>query len=232
MTGLTRLTSRPGLALGVVAAGLCFTALGPLLRLMAGLAPDPAWDQVLHGAASLPMGLYVLPRLQAHLDASTAGRSENPESAWQRTFEQRWWRYTLSSFLLSLLLVAGFLACIVPMFAVLAAFGFAPLRSLVLGEGVLEGFRGCARMMARGWPRAVWVAGSAMLLALALLVPLAALPKDPQEALGTLQSPWFWIRGLASSGVSVWLSSTFLALFQALEADQASATPSASSDGK
>lgn len=232
-TGLSRLLERPLVfaGLGLLAVGL--TALGPLVRMQVALPADPMVDGLVRGAALLPMELYALPRLQAWLDAETFESDHNPAAVWQETFEARWGRATLSRLLLSLMAGLGLMLCLVPGLLVLLAFGWGPTRTLLRGEGIREGYRGSVRMMARGWPRAVVVVGLCILLQALLSWPLAALMPEPGQPGLTLRSPWFWAEAAVSGAVGVWFASTLLALFQALEADQApSPEPPSSSESK
>ena len=232
-TGLSRLLARPLAFAGLTALAVALTALGPLLRMKVPLPPDPMLDGLVRGAALLPMELYALPRLQAWLDAETLGSAQNPAADWRETFEARWWRATLSRLLLSLMAGLWLMLCIVPGLLVLLAFGWGPTRTLLRGDGIREGYRGGLRMMARGWPRAVVVVGLCMLLQALLSWPLTALMPEPGQPGQTLRSPWFWAEAAVGGAVGVWFASTLLALFQALEVDQAPEPASESpSDGK
>jgi hypothetical protein len=231
-TGLARLREHPGAFLGLALLASALGALGPLLRLRLGLPEDPLVEPLLRSAALLPLELYALPRLQAFLDARSLDRPENPAARWAETFEGRWWRATCSRLLLQVLAGLGLMLCILPGLGVLLAFGWAPTRTLLRGDGIREGFRASARLMARAWPRATVVVVAALGLQLLLSWPLAMLVPDPVQARASLASPWFWIQGAAAGALAAWFASTLLALFQALEADQAPASPSASSDEK
>lgn len=117
---------------------------------------------------------------------------------------------------------------------VLLAFGWGPTRTLLRGDGIREGYRNSARMMARGWPRAVVVVGLCVILQSLVSWPLATLSPEPAQPWLSLRSPWFWAEAAVSGAIGVWFASTLLALFQALEADQAPSVepPPSSSDGK
>jgi hypothetical protein len=218
--GLSRLLRRPALFAGLVLLSTGLTGLAPLLRSRIPLPPDPMVDGLVRGLALLPMELYALPRLAAYLDAETLDHAGNPRSGWQEAFETRWWRATASRLLLSLMVGIGLALCLVPGLFVLAAFGWGPTRTLLRGEGILEGYRGGARLMASGaWNRAVLVVGAALLLQLLLLLPVAALTAAAGLSLATLRRPAFWLESLLSGALGIWFASVLLALFQALEAD-------------
>ncbi|MFN8010077.1 MAG: hypothetical protein U0P81_01610 [Holophagaceae bacterium] len=232
-TGLSRLLERPLVFAGLSLMAVALTALGPLVRTRVVLPEDPMVDWLLRGAALLPMELYALPRLQAWLDARTLDTDRNPAGTWAKTFEARWGRATGSRLLLSLMAGLGLALCLVPGLLVLLAFGWGPTRTLLRGDGIREGYRASARMMARGWPRAVVVVGLCVILQSLVSWPLAALAPDPGHPFLSLRSPWFWAEAAASGVLGVWFASTLLALFQALEADQApSPEASSSSDEK
>jgi len=228
-TGLSRLLDRPLVFAGLSALAVGLSALGPLVRMKVALPPDPMVDGLVRGAALLPMELYALPRLQAWLDAGTLGAEGNPAETWAQTFEARWGRATLSRLLLSLMAGLGLMLCLVPGLLVLLAFGWGPTRTLLRGDGIREGYRSSARIMTRGWPRAVVVVGLCVILQSLVSWPLAALSPDPAQPWLSLRSPWFWLEAAAGGVLGVWFASTLLALFQALEADQAPAPASESS---
>jgi hypothetical protein len=198
--------------------------LAPLLRSRLPLPPDPLLDGLVRGMALLPMELYALPRLAAFLDAETLDHADNPKASWQEAFENRWWRATASRLLLSLMVGVGIALCVVPGLFVLAAFGWGPTRTLLRGEGLLEGYRAGARMMAAGWNRALLVVCAALLLQLLLLLPVMALAGKADLSLDLLRRPGFWLESMLSGALGVWFASVLLALFQTLETDAAAAS--------
>lgn len=228
--GLSRLTARPGIFLGLTLLSTALAALGPLLRARLPLPADPLVDGLVRGMALLPMELYALPRLAAFLDAETVASASNPKEAWQATFEARWWRSTASRLLLSLMVGLGLMLCIAPGLFALLAFGWGPTRTLLRGDGILDGYRSSLKLMARAWPRAVLVIGAALLLQMLLLSPFPLLHPEQALTLASLRSPWFWGEAIVGGALGVWFTSVALALFQALEesprADSAPDQPS------
>jgi hypothetical protein len=221
--GLSRLLRRPALFAGLVLLSTALAGLAPLLRSRLPLPPDPLLDGLVRGMALLPMELYALPRLAAYLDAELLDPVDNPRAAWQESFETRWWKATASRLLLSLMVGVGIALCIVPGLFVLAAFGWGPTRTLLRGDGILEGYRGGARMMAAGWNRALLVVCAALLVQLLLLTPVMALAGKAEMTLGLLRRPGYWLEALLSGALGIWFASVLLALFQALEAGAAEA---------
>jgi len=221
--GLNRLLQRPTLFAGLVLLSTALSGLAPLLRSRIPVPSDTRLDGRLRGRALLPMGLYALPGLAVAPDAETLGHADNPKASWQEAFETRWWRATASRLLLSLMVGVGIALCVVPGLFVLAAFGWGPTRTLLRGDGIMEGYRAGARMMARGWNRALLVVGTALLLQLLLLMPVMALAGKADLSLALLRRPAFWLESMLSGALGIWFASVLLALFQTLETDAAAA---------
>lgn len=225
--GLALLRRHPMLSLGLALLAMGLAQLGPALELAAGTGPNLLLQPIFGFAALLPLEMYFIPRLQAQLDAETLGVSGNPAAGWRESFDGRWLRAFLARLGISLATGLGLLLFLVPGIVVLTLFGWAPLRMLLRGDGLLEALRWSQAAMARHWPRIVQVVLAMMLVALVYQVAATwaldrLLPAtDPDlgpGALLRLKHPAFWVFNLLGGALNLWLSCSLLALYQRLEA--------------
>ena len=116
---------------------------------------------------------------------------------------------------------------LVPGIVILILFGWAPMRMLLRGDGLLPALRWSQSAMARHWPRIVQAVLAMMLVALVYQVGASwamdrLLPAtDPDLgpcALVRLKHPAFWVFNLLGGALNLWLSCSLLALYQRLEA--------------
>lgn len=228
--GLSRLTARPGIFLGMTLLSTAFLALSPLLRVRLHLPADQGGDMGAQIVAMLPLEIYALPRLLAYLDAQTRGHEGNPKATWQETFESRWWRSTLARLSFFILFAIGIASCVVPGLFVLLAFGWAPTRILLRGDGLREGFRGSARLMLRAWPRVVFIVLVTYFLQVLLVAPFVSVRASSGLSIDSYRSLGYWGQAFLTGALGIWFSSVLLALFQAVEeapgADSAPDQPS------
>jgi len=206
------------LGLGLLTMGL--TALAPLLQLRAGLPDRPIFTLAMLQVATLPLELYFIPRLMLQLDAEAINAPQNLLTDWKATFETRWLKTFGAKLLLSLIVALGASCFVFPGLLVIVIFGWMPLRVLLRGETIGEGFRESARLMARAWPRVVSVScvviGVFLLATLLLAAPTAKFLPEP-----TLQQrithPIIWASNFGAGLLSLWISAAFLALFHRVE---------------
>jgi hypothetical protein len=228
--GVTLLRRHPFLSLGLALLAMVLAQLGPALELAAGAGPSLIFQPIFGFAGLLPLEMYFIPRLQAQLDAEGLDTSWNPAARWRETFDGRWWRAFLLRLGLSLAIGLGLLLFLVPGVVILVLFGWAPMRVLLRGEGLLPALKWSRAAMARHWPRIVQAVLAMMLVALAYqvgagwaldrLLP-AADPDLGPGALVRLKHPAFWVFNLLGGALNLWLSSSLLALYQRLEAAMA-----------
>ncbi|HEY3271816.1 MAG TPA: hypothetical protein VGJ89_11440 [Geothrix sp.] len=230
--GLTLFRLHPLPALGLVLLAMVLAQLGPALELAAGAGPSLLVQPIFAFAGLLPLEMYLIPRLQAQLDAELRDTPVNPTATWHAVFEARWLKAFLLRLGLSAAIGLGLLCFLIPGILVLTLFGWAPMRMLLRGDSALASLRWSQAAMARHWPRIVQ-AVLAMLL-VALLYQIAAgwaldrlLPAmDPDlgpSALLRLKHPALWVSNLLGGAMNLWLSCSLLALYHRLEA--AAATP-------
>ncbi|MDR3685295.1 MAG: hypothetical protein P4L11_16310 [Geothrix sp.] len=228
--GVTLLRRHPFLSLGLALLAMVLAQLGPALELAAGAGPSLIFQPIFGFAGLLPLEMYFIPRLQAQLDAEGLDTSWNPAARWRETFDGRWWRAFLLRLGLSLAIGLGLLLFLVPGVVILVLFGWAPMRVLLRGEGLLPALKWSRAAMARHWPRIVQAVLAMMLVALVYqvgagwaldrLLP-AADPDLGPGALVRLKHPAFWVFNLLGGALNLWLSSSLLALYQRLEAAMA-----------
>jgi len=200
--------------------------LGPALELAAGAGPNPLLQPVFGIAGMLPLEMYFIPRLQAQLDAETRNAPENPATGWQGTFDGRWLRTFLARLALSIAIALGLLMFLVPGIAILALFGWAPMRMLLRGDALLPALRWSQSAMARHWPRIIQAVLGMMLVGLLYLMGVGWIMShifpatDPDQipaAILRLKHPAFWVFNLAGGALNLWLSCALLALYHRLE---------------
>ena len=225
--GLVLLRRHPALSLGIALLAMGLAQLGPALELAAGAGPNLLLQPIFGFAGLLPLEMYFIPRLQAQLDAETLGGSGNPVAGWRETFDGRWLRAFLARLGISAAIGLGLLLFLVPGIVVLTLFGWAPLRMLLRGDGLLEALRWSQSAMARHWLRIVQAVLAMLLVALVYQVAAswaldrllpAADPDLGPGALLRLKHPAFWAFNLLGGALNLWLSCALLALYQRLEA--------------
>lgn len=225
--GLALLRRHPAQALALAVLAMGLAQLGPALELAAGVGPSLLIQPLFGFAGLLPLEMYFIPRLQAQLDAETLATAGNPREGWREAFDGRWLRTFLARLGISVMIGLGLLLFLVPGIVVMTLFGWAPLRMLLRGDGLLAALRWSQSAMARHWPRIVQAVLAMMLVALVYQVGASwaldrLLPAtDPDlgpGALLRLKHPGFWIFNLLGGGLNLWLSCSLLALYQRLEA--------------
>ncbi len=236
--GVALLRRHAGLALGLALLAMGLAQLGPALELAAGAGRNPAFQPLFGAVGLLPFEMYILPRLQARLDAEQLDHPLNPRAGWTATFDTRWLPTFGTRMLLSLAAGVGLVLFILPGIVVLTLFGWAPLRVLLRGDRLAEAFRWSQAAMARNWLRVVQ-AVLAMLLVLLAYQALSAFALerllhglDPDlgpDAWLRLRHPAFWVIGFVGGLLNLWFTASLLALYHRLEAAvQASSDPSSS----
>jgi hypothetical protein len=205
--------------------------LGPALELAAGTGPSLLLQPIFGLAGLLPLEMYFLPRLQAQLDAESRDHPENPTGGWQGFFDERWLRSFLTRIGLSVIIGLGLLMFLVPGILIMTLFGWAPMRMLLRGDGLVPALKWSQSAMARQWPRIIQAVLAMMLVVLVYqmgaswvldrLLPTAD-PNLGPPALVRLKHPAFWIFSLATGALNLWLSCALLALYQRLETAVAS----------
>lgn len=210
--------------------------LGPALELAAGAGPSLLLQPIFGFAGLLPLEMYFIPRLQAQVDAETLDTPGNPEAEWRETFDGRWLRTFLARLGISVAIGLGLLLFLVPGIVVLTLFGWAPLRMLLRGDGLLAALRWSQSAMARHWLRIVQAVLAMVLVALVYQVAAswaldrllpAADPDLGPGALLRLKHPAFWVFNFLGGVLNLWLSCALLALYQRLEVAVAGSGPAA-----
>jgi hypothetical protein len=218
--GLHLLGRHPLASLGLALLFALLSALGAFLHWRLALPEGEMAVLLVARAALLPMDLYAVPRLLAFLDADTRDDPRNPSGAWAARFEERWLRAFLARVLLGLGVGAG-LVLILPGLALLACFGWMPMRVLLRGERLGEAARGSLRLMARAWPAALRGFLALLLVYAALLLALGAglealVPRA--DAWTRLANPLLHVGRFAAGLLALWFEAGLLALYQHLEA--------------
>ncbi|HJV48545.1 MAG TPA: hypothetical protein VJ549_04640 [Geothrix sp.] len=225
--GFTLLRRHPVLTFGLALLAMGLAQLGPALELAAGAGPNPLLQPVLGFAGLLPLEMYFIPRLQAQLDAEGLNATGNPAAQWRETFDGRWLRTFLTRLGLSIAIGLGLLVFLVPGVLIMTLFGWAPMRMLLRGDGLLQSLKWSQAAMARHWPRVIQAVLAMMLLGLVYLFCATwamghLLPAvDPDQippAVLRVKHPAFWLFNLATGLFNLWLSCALLALYQRLEA--------------
>ena len=225
--GFVLLRRHPVHILGLAVLAMGLSQLGPALELAAGAGPNLLLQPVFAFAGLLPLEMYFIPRLQAQLDAETLDDRGNPSAAWRQAFDGRWLKTFLARLGVSVAIGLGLLLFLIPGILVLTLFGWAPLRMLLRGDGLLAALRWSQSAMARHWPRIVQAVLAMLLVALTYQVAAGwALdrllpPTDPDLGLGALlrlKHPAFWVFNLLGGVLNLWLSCALLALYHRLEA--------------
>jgi hypothetical protein len=224
--GFVLLRRHPVHVLGLALLAMLLAQLGPALELAAGTGSSLVSRALFGYLGILPLEMYLIPRLQAQLDAEGLNTAENPTGHWQATFEARWLAVLLARLGLSLAFFLGFSLFFVPGIVILTLFGWGPLRILLRGDKLLPGFQWSRTAMARHWPRIVQAVLAMMLIALLYLIGIGwvmshLFPTLDPDLIPTaslrLKHPAFWILNLTTALLNLWLSCALLALFQRLE---------------
>jgi len=227
LDGFKLIRRHPMLSLGLAVMAMVLAQLGPALELAAKAGPNPLLQPIFGFAGLLPLEMYFIPRLQAQLDAETLSSAGNPESTWQASFDGRWLPTFLARLGLSVAIGLGLVCFLIPGVVILTLFGWAPMRMLLRGDGLLPALKWSQSAMARHWPRIVQAVLGMMLVALAYQMSASWLldhllpATDPDlgpGALLRLKHPAFWVFNLTGGAVNLWLSCALLALYQRLEA--------------
>lgn len=215
------LRQHPGLAFLVAAASALLSTLGPLLQLRLGL-PDTLEVNLLLGAtATLPLELWLLPRLLLQVDAETLDHRDNPSEGWQARFEARWATAVGARLLLYGAVILGAMLFVLPGLLVLFFFGWVPLRVLLRGESLIQAARWSRALMARAWAPALFgmfLLTSAYLLLLGLLGSLVAWHVPEPSIQDRLLRPTLWLAQALAGLFNFGYSLGILALYQRLEA--------------
>lgn len=235
--GLGHLRRHPGLAFTLALLAMLLGQLGPALELAAKAGSNPAVQPLFGAVGLLPMEMYVLPRLQARLDAEGLDPAQNRYQDWTHTFDARWLPAFGVRLLLSLLVGMGLLVFILPGILLLTLFGWAPMRVLLRGDRMSEAFRWSRTAMVRHWPRVVQaIIAMAAVLMIYMGVSTVVLnhllpglnPDQGPSAWLRLRHPAFWVLGFIGGLLNLWLTTSLLALYQRLEAAVQGASPSTS----
>jgi hypothetical protein len=232
--GFALLRRHPVHMLGLALLAMLLAQLGPALELAAGASSSLVSRALFGYLGILPLEMYLIPRLQAQLDAEGLNTPENPTRNWRETFDARWLAVVLARLGLSLAFFIGFSLFFVPGIVILTLFGWGPLRVLLRGDKLLPAFQWSRTAMARQWPRIVQAVLAMMLLALLYLIGIGWVMShlfptlDPDQipaAIVRLKHPAFWILNLTTAVLNLWLSCALLALFQRLEAATSTVEP-------
>ncbi len=233
--GLGFLVRRPLATLGLAAVGLLLRALSPLLQIKVGLPNEAMIFQILTLACYFPLQVYFIPRFLAEADAAAGGHAENLASNWKKTFDERWIRTLAALMLLGLGMQLGLAFLILPGLFIFFAFGWAPMKVLLRGEGISAAFTGSYRMMATCWRRVMVVAGAlvgiyiGVFILFLIVVVLASpaflnAPPPPPDAPMPIPDPWlrlthpgFLAGYFLEALLNLWTAATLLALFRRLE---------------
>ena len=227
LEGYRLLRRHPAMALGLALLAMVLAQLAPALELAAGVGPSLIFQPIFGFTALLPLEMYFIPRLQAQLDAEVLNLPANPTVGWQGLFDQRWVMTFLTRLGVSVAVGLGLLLFIIPGIVVLTLFGWAPMRMLLRGEGLVAALKGSQAAMARNWPRIVQAVLALLLVALTYQMAASwamdrLLPAmDPElgpGALLRLKHPAFWFFNFLGGLLNLWISCSLLALYHRLEA--------------
>lgn len=225
LDGFRFLARRPGWTAGLVMLGTLLGQLGPALEILAKAGKNPLMGMALAWAAVLPMELYFVPRWISRLDADLLDSPSNPQARWPALFEHRWLSAFGAGLAVQMLGGVGLLLLVIPGVIVLTLAGFAPMRMLLRGESFADALRWSAQAMARHWPRIVQAALAILLVAfagslaavLAESAVFARFGADGPDAWTRLKHPLIWASQALGSLALLWVSASFLSLYQRLE---------------
>lgn len=225
LDGFRLLARRPAWTLGLIALGTLLSQLGPALEIAAKTGNNPLMGMALAWAALLPMELYFIPRWVSRLDADLLDDPGNPLSEWPKRFDDRWLRAFAASLLVQALGGFGLFLLIIPGVILLSLLGFAPMRLLLRGGQLGDAMRWSAHAMARHWPRIIQAAlailifafAGSLALALAQNAVFARFGDAGPDALTRLRHPFAWASQAIGAAALLWVSASFLSLYQRLE---------------
>lgn len=225
LDGFRSLARRPGWTVGLVVLGTLLGQLGPALEILAKAEKNPVMGMALAWVAVLPLELYFIPRWISWLDADLLDSPSNPGARWPALFDQRWLRAFGAGLVVQMVGGLGLLLLLIPGVVVLTLAGFAPMRILLRGESFPDALRWSARAMARHWPRIVQTALTILLVAFAgsLAIALAEnavftrFGAEGPDAWTRLKHPLVWASQALGSLALLWVSASFLSLYQRLE---------------
>jgi hypothetical protein len=224
LDGIRFLARRPGWTVGLVVLGTLLGQLGPALEILAKAGGNPVMLATLNAVSAMPMVFYFVPRWVSWLDCDLLDSPSNPGARWPALFEQRWLRAGGAKVLVQTVGTLGLLA-IFPGIVIFTLAGFAPTRILLRGETFGDALRWSARAMARYWRSIVpaTLAILLILLALWLAESLAGYSMfirfgvDGPDAWTQLKHPFIWNLRAFESVILLWVSASFLSLYQRLE---------------
>jgi hypothetical protein len=219
--GLRYLSKHPLQVLGLAMLTVVFSFLGPVLQMARPALDDPKISLIFALLAMIPLELYFMPRFLLSVDAVALDHPMNPGKSWRNTFEKRWMRAFAAKLLLYLLFILGATCLLVPGLIIWVTLGWMPYRVLLRGEPVRKAARASAVLMARFWPYTL-LTGIVVLAIYGLSYFGVAyfethfLP-DPETPWIRLTHPASWTIDFIAGAMNVWISLTFLALYQRLE---------------
>lgn len=223
--GFRFLARRPGWTLGLLVLGTLLGQLGPALEIAAKADKNPIMGMALAWVAVLPMQLYFIPRWVSRLDADLLDAPGNPQARWPMLFDQRWLGAFVAGLVVQVLGSIGLLLLVIPGVVIFTLAGFAPMRMLLRGDIFPDALRWSARAMARHWPRVVQAALAILLvtfagalgLALAQNAVFARFGLEGPDAWTRLKHPLIWASQALGTLTLLWVSASFLSLYQRLE---------------
>lgn len=219
--GWTFLKHHPLWVSALGALSMALGALAPTLQLHTGLPDTPLVELALASASHLPMEMYFIPWLLIALDSEVLDHPQNRRAEWKENFESRWLRAFGARLLLHAAIFVGALVFIIPGLLILGIFAWVPMRVLLRGDSLRTAAKTSASIMAQHWPRALFLTCAILTVALSasLLLELAANLWAPAPSLWTrIVHPGLWILNFLKGLVSLWASTSFLALYHRLEA--------------
>ncbi len=223
--GFRFLARRPGWTLGLLILGTLLGQLGPVLEILAKVGPNLMMQKALAWAGFLPMQIYFTPRWISRLDADLLDAPGNPQARWPNLFDQRWLGAFVANLMVQLIGTIGLFVLVIPGIVIFTLAGFAPMRMLLRGDIFPDALRWSARAMARHWPRVVQAALAILLvtfagalgLALAQNAVFARFGLEGPDAWTRLKHPLIWASQALGTLTLLWVSASFLSLFQRLE---------------
>ena len=223
--GFRFMARRPGWTLGLVILGMTLGQLGPALELLAHAEKNPIMGMALAWVAMLPMEIYLIPRWISRLDADLLDDPSNARAKWPQLFDQRWLKAFGAGLVVQMVGGIGLLLLIIPGVVVLALAGFAPMRILLRGGSLGDALRWSGVAMAKHWPRIVQAAltilivvfAASLAMALAENAVFARFGPDGPDAWTRLKHPLVWASQALGSLTLLWVSASFLSLYQRLE---------------
>ena len=218
--GTLCLARRAWTFLALSTLGMVLSALAPFIQMRAGLPDDLMTSSAVMFVLVFPLELYFIPRLLIELDAQAGGNPLNAVTDWKVHFEARWARAFLAKMLLGLVAGVGLACLVLPGLLTILAFGWVPLRVLLLGESLGEAARGSLKTMTVAWRRMLLSASAIALIYLTLGLAvsyLVALVVPEPTLWQRIAHPALWAGNFVASLLSIWLSVCFLSLFRRLE---------------